>query len=125
MTSETLPGVFMHEVGVCQGMCIGYLERYMVCTKDILSSLGFCRLLLAALQLAPSGLCFIGIPCSTWVVVNRALERNCQQPQKHVQSRGGTSKRSRECPLGTTLGRYPRSELCLRLGMKRPVVTRT
>ena len=39
--------------------------------KDILEPKGFCRHLLAVLQLATTGLVVMGIPCSTWITINR------------------------------------------------------
>ena len=38
-----------------------------------MSPRGFCRHLLAMMQLAATGMVMMGIPCSTWVTINRTL----------------------------------------------------
>lgn len=55
---------------------------------DILEPLGFIRHLYACMNIAPGGLAFIGIVCSSWIAINR-----------------GTSGRSQADPLGRV--QYP------------------
>ena len=52
--------------------CVLLIELYMdvSSTKDILSPVGFIRHLYAAMRMAPGGLAFIGICCSSWVAIN-------------------------------------------------------
>jgi hypothetical protein len=71
------------QAGKLRGMTVTGMDKSVNKQDDLLSSHGFLRAIKNILRLRRHALFWAGIPCSTFVWINR-----------------GTSKRSRECPLG-------------------------
>jgi hypothetical protein len=51
----------------------------IVQSKDILEPLGFIRHLYACMNIAPGGLAFFGVVCSSWIAINRIWAAHCAE----------------------------------------------